>query len=278
MFGESWRPLLHRTLHAFRGSSGRKRKRCSRGFRPWVESLENRTTPAAVNLTPIADNTLYQVATADPSQQLSNGAGQHLFVGRTNQGSNDLRRGAIKFDVSAVPAGSTITSATLTLNLSKTTNGAQNIALHRALMNWGEGTSSTAQGSRGGGGEGAGTPATTGDVTWFFTFFNTQRWTTPGGDFVATASASTAVNSVGSYQWTGAGLTADVQQWLSNPTTNFGWILTGNETHGGTSKEFDTRENTTATARPGLTVNFTAPSPPDLTIAKSHTGNFHQGD
>ncbi len=67
-----------------------------------MENLENRTTPAAVNLTPIADNTLYQVATADPSQQLSNGAGQHFYVGRTNQGSNDIRRGAIKFDLSAV--------------------------------------------------------------------------------------------------------------------------------------------------------------------------------
>src|SRR5437870_1299333 len=191
MFGESWRPLLHRTLSAFRGSSGRKRQRRLRGSRPWVESLENRITPDAVTLLSTADNTLYQVSTADPSQQLSNGAGQHLFVGRTNQGSNDIRRGAIKFDLFAVPAGATVTGATLTLNLSKTTNGAQNIAVHRTLVNWGEGTSSTAQGSRGGGGEGAGTPATTGDVTWFFTFFNTQKWTMPGGDFVATPIAST---------------------------------------------------------------------------------------
>src|SRR6266851_2881859 len=276
MFGDSWRPWLHRTVNAFRSSTGRKRKRRARRFRPWMENLENRTTPAAVNLTPIADNTLYQVATADPSQQLSNGAGQHFYVGRTNQGSNDIRRGAIKFDFSAVPAGSTITGATLTLNLSKTRNGAQSIALHRALLNWGEGTSKAGLG--GGGGEGAGAQATTGDVTWFYTFFSTQRWTTPGGDFVATASASTSVNRVGSYQWTGAGLTADVQQWLNSPATNFGWIVTGNENSGGTSKEFDTKENTTATARPALTVDFTAPSPPALTIAKSHTGNFRQGD
>src|SRR5260370_13925085 len=144
MFGDSWRPWLHRTLSAFHSSTDRKRKRRSRGFRPWVERLENRTTPAAVNLAPIADNTLYQVATADPSQQLSNGAGQHFYVGRTNQGATDIRRGAIKFDLSAVPAGSTITTATFTLNLSKTRNGAQNIALHRALMHWVEGTSKAA--------------------------------------------------------------------------------------------------------------------------------------
>src|SRR6266851_7002350 len=260
MFGDSWRPWLHRTVNAFRSSTGRKRKRRAPRFRPWMENLENRTTPAAVNLTPIADNTLYQVATADPSQQLSNGAGQRFYVGRTSVGANDIRRGAIKFDLSAVPAGSTITGVTLTLNLSKTRNGAQNIALHRALMNWGEGTSNAALAGRGG--EGIGIQATTGDVSWFYTFFPTQKWTTPGGDFVAIASASTSVNGVGSYPWTGAGLTADVQQWLNSPVTNFGWIVTGNEASGDTSKEFDTKENTTATARPVLTVNFTPPSPP----------------
>jgi uncharacterized repeat protein (TIGR01451 family) len=272
MFGDWWRRRLYRTLHAFRSSAGRKNKHRSRAFRPWVESLEIRATPATINLTPVADNTLYQVPSVD-SQQLSNGAGQHFFVGRTNQGSNvDIRRGAIKFDLSGVPAGSTINNATLTLNMSMTTSGAQAITLHRALMDWGEGTSVAPRG------EGDGGPATTGDVTWFYTFFSSQRWTTPGGDFVATASASTSVSVVGSYQWTGAGLIADVQQWLTNPAMNFGWILTGNETSGRTSKRFDTKENTNPSARPVLTVDFTPPSAPVLTIAKSHTGNFRQGD
>src|SRR5207302_1160489 len=142
---------------------------------------------------------------------------------------------------------------TLTLNMSRTKSGAENIALHRALLNWGEGTSNA--GTNGG----KGAPATTNDVTWFYTFFSTQSWTTPGGDFVATASASTSVNGVGSYQWTGAGLTADVQQWLNNPATSFGWILTGNETTTDTSKQFDTKENPTLSFRPVLTVNYTAP-------------------
>jgi uncharacterized repeat protein (TIGR01451 family) len=243
-----------------------------------VECLESRVTPASIDLTPIADNTLYQVSTADPSQQLSNGAGQHFYVGETNQGSNALRRGAIKFDLSMVPAGSTITSVTLTLNMSKTQSGPQNVALHRALMNWGEGASNAILAGRGG--EGVGIQASTGDVTWFYTFFSTQTWTAPGGDLVATASASTSVNAVGSYQWTGAGLTADVQQWLDNPGANFGWILTGNETSGNTVKEFDTKENTTASARPVLTVDYTPSSPAssNLTIVKNHTGIFRQGD
>jgi uncharacterized repeat protein (TIGR01451 family) len=66
----------------------------------------------------------------------------------------------------------------------------------------------------------------------------------------------------------------DAQQWLDNPGTNFGWILTGNETTTDPVKQFDTKENSTASARPVLTVDFTPP----LTIAKSHTGIIRQGD
>src|SRR5436853_44037 len=105
------------------------------------------------------------------------------------------------------------------------------------LANWGEGTARAGTGGVGSG-EVDGVQATTGDVTWFYTSFATQRWATPGGDFVGAASAATSVNTVGNYQWAGASLTADVQQWLNNPATNFGWILTGDETARGTAKQF----------------------------------------
>ena len=35
-------------------------------------------------------------------------------------------------------------------------------------------------------------------------------WSAPGGDFSGTTSASTSVNAVGDYTWSGAGLVADV--------------------------------------------------------------------
>lgn len=271
MFARGWVQRLQLTFRAFR-STGRPRKRSARSLRPWLERLEGRAMPATINLTPIADDTLYQ----DPAGQLSNGAGQHFFVGDTNQGSNNIRRGAIKFDLSAVPVGSTISSATLTLHVSRPNNGAQTIALHRALKNWGEGTSNAALGGTGSG-EGDGVQAKTNDVTWLFTFFNLQSWSTAGGDFVAAASASTSVNGVANYQWTGAGLTADVQQWVNNPGAAFGWILTGNETARPTAKQFDTKENATPANRPVLAIVYTPPVP-DLTIAKSHVGVFHPGD
>ena len=52
-------------------------------------------------------------------------------------------------------------------------------------------------------------------------------------------------------------MVADVQSWLDNPSTNFGWLLVGNEALSETSKRFDSRENAIADNRPLLTVNFT---------------------
>jgi uncharacterized repeat protein (TIGR01451 family) len=270
MFAPAWVQWLGRRFRAFQAGD-RRRRRSAHRLRPRLEILEDRALPASLTLTPVADNTLYQ----DPAGQLSNGAGQHFYVGDTNQTTNDIRRGAIKFDLTAIPAGSTIQSATLTLHMSMSRAGPETVALHRALQNWGEGTSNAALGGTGSG-EGDGVQATTGDVTWLYTFFNTKSWNTPGGDFVATASASTSVGGVGSYEWTGPGLSADVQQWVNNPATDFGWIVTGDETNKPSAKQFDTRENTTAANRPTLTITFVPV--PDLSISKSHVGIFHPGD
>lgn len=228
---------------------------------------------STLQLAPVADNTLVQ----DPTGHLSNGVGQHLYVGDTAQAQNNIRRATLKFDVAALPAGSTINSATLTLNMSKSPNStAQSIAVHRALKDWGEGTSNAALGGTGPGGEGDGIQATTGDATWLYTFFNTQSWTAAGGDFTGSASAATAVSGLAKYQWSGAGLVSDVQQWRGDSTTNHGWILTGNESASATVKQFDSKDNATASVRPVLTIDYTVP--PDLTVTKTHTGNFKQGD
>jgi uncharacterized repeat protein (TIGR01451 family) len=236
-----------------------------------------------ITLSSVADNTLYQ----DTTGHLSNGAGQHFYVGDTVQATNFIRRGAIKFDTSSIPPGSTINSVTLSLHMSLTIDHtAESIVLHRALKNWGEGTSNAAVGGAHSG-EGAGVQATAGDVTWLYTFFNSQSWTTPGGDFAAAASATTSVAGVGTYQWSGAGLVADLQQWVNNPATSFGWIITGDETAKPTAMQFDTKENAVTANRPVLTIDFTPPqSPPppppqsqaDLTVVKSHAGIFRTGD
>jgi hypothetical protein len=54
-------------------------------------------------------------------------------------------------------------------------------------------------------------------------------------------------------------MVADVQGWLDDPSSNFGWLLVGNEGENGTAKRFDSKENPVAERSPSLTIEFTLP-------------------
>src|SRR6266513_66461 len=203
-----------------------------------------------VNINPSKDNTLYEYVVADGDK--SNALGDHFFTGETAM--SELRRGVLAFDVAGnVPAGSTITGVTLTLNMSRTPSGtARTTELHKLLADWGEGTSQAS------GEEGIGAPATPNDATWRHRFFDTIFWTTEGGDFSATVSASQSVGATGVYTWSSPQVTADVQSWLDNPATDFGWLVLGDESTGATAKRFDTRESASP---PVLTIQYTTATP-----------------
>src|SRR3954471_3885151 len=145
----------------------------------------------------------------------ANGRGTFSFVGKTLENpGNALRRTVIAFDLTAIPSNSTVTVASLSLTVSKVgpAPAPGNISVFKLLKDWNEGP------SVGGGTGGAqGPPSQTGDVTWIHTFYNTNFWTTPGGDFSPTVSATTNVPSTGTFTWSGSGMVADVQSWLSNP-------------------------------------------------------------
>src|SRR5436190_10414719 len=199
-----------------------------------------------ISITPSKDNTRYEYDAAEGDH--SNGAGFHFFAGENGMG--ELRRGVLAFDVAgSIPAGSMITAVSLTMNMSMTpVSSLRTVELHKLLADWGEGTSHAPMG------EGDGAPATPNDATWRHRFFDTIFWTTQGGDFSATVSASQSVGGVGQYTWTSAQMVADVQLWLDSPTSNFGWLVLGDETASATAKRFDTRER----ARPPvLTIQFT---------------------
>ncbi|MHC5005750.1 MAG: DNRLRE domain-containing protein [Planctomycetota bacterium] len=204
----------------------------------------------SVTLGPVKDNTLFSTTTT------SNGAGDGVFSGRTGVGGGGtIQRAVLAFDVAGnIPAGSTITSVTLTLTLLQSgPAGPQNHDLHRVLNDWGEGT------SVGFGGNGA--PATPGDATWLHTFFPDQFWTIPGGDFDLTPSASQFVDApVMAYTWGPTpGLVADAQDMLDNPGSDFGWMLRGNEDSFFTARKFASREYPEPTLRPQLTLEFEPP-------------------
>ena len=198
-----------------------------------------------INIMPSKDNTLYEYDPAEGDH--SNGAGFRFFAGENAMG--ELRRGVLAFDIAGtIPAGSTITAVSLSMNMSMTPTGAVTVELHKLLADWGEGTSHAPMG------EGDGAPATPNDATWRHRFFDSVFWTTQGGDFSPTVSASQSVAGIGQYTWSSTQMVADVQSWLDNPGSNFGWLVLGDETGGATAKRFDTRESASP---PVLTIQYT---------------------
>ncbi len=195
----------------------------------------------------VQDNTLYESSTGS----LSNGAGDHIFAGSTATG--EIRRALLAFDVAgSIPSGARILGATLTLHVTRTIAGPEDVSLHRLLAAWGEGTSHAF------GQEGAGAPATPGDATWIHTFYPGLFWALPGGDYAGTASATTSVGFTGPFTWTSTRVVADVQEWLDAPAANFGWIVIGQEQGIATTKRFGSR-NGTPVLRPTLTITYCRP-------------------
>jgi spore coat protein A len=226
-------------------------------------------TAAKVTLNPVADNTIYHGLLAnEPTgtfEDNSCGAGPDVFAGVTLRGF--IRRALLQFDVAgAIPEGSSIDGATLTLNANLTLDTLNaTTTLHPVLQAWGEGSVDCRQN-----GGGQGLEADTGDATWLDAKFQQVPWSSSGGDFGA-ASASAVVPLVGDAVWDDAanpGMLGDVQSWLDTPAGNHGWIVIGDEARPSTTRRFSSREGSVA---PVLTVDFTPP--PEI-----HSCCFASGD
>ena len=204
-------------------------------------------------LRPSRDNTIFS-----ENNGASNGVGNILRIGRIRRAPARFRRGLFAFsmDPSEIPDGAIIDNVTFSLRLIRSpSRPGGDFSLHKLTNDWGEGTSNPAS-NRIGRSEGRGATAQTDDATWSQTFFDSQSWNSEGGDFEVGPSATANVG-VGTTSWTSAELAADVQEWLDNPGSNFGWILIGPEnTH--SVKHFHSREATNMDDRPMLTVEFTA--------------------
>jgi spore coat protein A len=203
----------------------------------------------SVTVTPSHDTTLYG---GSDEMDFSNGAGTGLFAGTDN--SSEARRALVQFDLTAIPPGSTITSAVLRLVVTRSQLGATHMELHRLTAGWGEGA------VRAPGQGGGGAPAAPGDATWSDRAFPMTPWTTPGGDFFPSASATaTAGDEATLAEWQDPALVDDLRRWLADPATNFGWIVLSPD--GGVAKRFASRE-AAGSSRPQLVVGFEPPASP----------------
>lgn len=175
---------------------------------------------AVVTLQAAADTGLFE---RSPDNNL--GGMTFMPIGTTSVGTRT--RGLVRFDLaSALPADATINAARLTVNVFVSPSFTQHTyLLHRLLKDWGEGDNF-------GGGNGTGTLgalANAGEASWRERFATQASWGDPGGedgaDYQQTPTAAVNVIGIGDYTFTSPALTADVQAWQVNSSTNFGWII-----------------------------------------------------
>jgi hypothetical protein len=214
---------------------------------------------ATIRMHPIADTTLVETAP-------DNNTGANAFVNAGTSGIGTKNRGLYKFDFTVVPPNSKIQSAILQLEVTKEPSGGaepSTFELHRMLKSWGEGDKdSTLETS-----SGMGFPATINEATWNSPFaLTTNSWTAPGatGDFADVVSSSVMVYGVGDFPIfdTTPEMVADVQTWMDNPATNFGWLLkTESESISRTARQFGSHEfaGIDTNSPPYLEIEFTEP-------------------
>ena len=221
--------------------------------------------PVIYSFQPVADTSIYADILGENRgwDHVSDAKGESLWLSTTAGGL--LRRALVRFDLGSIPAGFKVVEASLSLYQARARDS-HAVALHRITASWGEGLSD-------GGSAGIGAAATAGDATWRWRDYQVAEWTQRGGDFVAQASASTLVApQEQAYTWQSTpGLVADVQGWLDNPASNFGWILVGPELDLRNAKRFDSLQGSLAANRPLLQVQL-APVPEASTLAMLAVG------
>ena len=170
----------------------------------------------------VADTDIYE-------QDVNTNYGTDTFIvaGRNTAGKQD--KILIKFDLSGLPAGATITSATLRLNLAASSGtGSFNIGLYKIIKSWVESTATWSNFSSGG------------------NYDSTQQ-----------AVASVALGSTGFKEWTVP--VAVVNGWIATPSSNYGLALVYESSTKGPDYQFASKENTTVANRPQLVINYTLP-------------------
>ena len=215
-----------------------------------------------ISLQPVADTTLFEIA---PDNNL--GGASFLNAGTSGNGSRN--RALVRFDLSGIPGGALINSASLSMDVVHQPSTGGEISffdLRRVLQPWGEGV----QEPDDPGSPGLGAPAAPGEATWNDRFAPGTMWATPGGqegiDFSATVSASALVQGIGDPVLfeSSPELLADIRAWMNQPAQNFGWMLmTESEATQKTARRFDSRESGFG---PTLLIEFT-PVPEPSSIA-----------
>lgn len=150
----------------------------------------------------------------------------------------------LQFDLSAIPTGSHVTSATLSTYASGG-SGSDQVTLYRVTRDWTEAANwSTSDGS--------------------------TSWSQPGGDVVALAVVSTLYTGTGT--WLSWDVTGLVDKWVKGSLPNQGVQLRAGSAL--SALNLSSSDAPTAAQRPKLAVTFLPPcgwTPPDVTVSLNPT-------
>ena len=186
-----------------------------------------------IALTPTADTTI-----SDGSINSADGNAATYITGRVANGSR--ARALLRFSFQDIPAGSVVNSVSLTVNVERNHFGSSPAhELYRLLADWSESS-----------------------ATWTSSGF--APWTA-GGSAASAPDANATLGNPGSYTFgSTTALVAAVQGWLTNSSSNFGWVLRyTNETVIGDALRIASGNSGGA---PSLVVDYTPPPPPPPTI------------
>jgi len=199
-----------------------------------------------IKLTALQDNTLYE----DAAGSISNGQGKYLYSGKGSTGL--IRRALVRFMlVEFLPPCSKILNVSLKMHLSGGAAANKTIQLRKIKESWGEGNSDAP------GLEEDGTAAAFFDATWKHRYYNTDLWSSAGGEYSAVSSGNATVGGPGFYTWNSTPqMVSDVQEWADNQSAALGWLLLGDETASSTAKRFHSSESDTVTFVPEITVIY----------------------
>ena len=212
----------------------------------------NDTEQITITVGPISVTLSGQSVTSDTmivSDQyalLNFGGGTNLYIGSAGQ----LARALIKWNLSSIPAGSTITSATMSLYArSNVAGNALTIDAHRVLRSWVEGTQQSSNRT-----------LDNPDSACWTEYGNGAAWAVAGAsgptDMAPEILASTAKSGTGWFTWD---ITSAVQHWVDGDWVNNGLALMSHDESQSSAKIFVPSEYQDQNLIPVLNIQYTLP-------------------
>ena len=167
------------------------------------------------------------------------------------RGNSGIDRALVRFDLSSIPTNAVVSNANFQLTVVRGPPGGQisTFSIHRVLKAWES------------------------SATWTIAAPG-SNWAGPGGlagtDFVVSPSAERAGPSETFQMTPNPGLMEDLQHWIANPQSNYGWLLKSSaENAPKTALHFGSKESLSP---PRLSLSYTVP-PPITELSETRVAN-----